>query len=100
MFVRSKVVKGRTYHQVIEGYRDEAGKVRHRTVVSLGRSPTPKDAVAVARKAINRRRRRLEQLAPLQTIRSCAKEAERLRARLDALTQRIARLEEVDRLLD
>ena len=45
MFVRSKVVKGHTYYQLVEGYRDGAGKVRHRTVMSLGRSPTVRDAL-------------------------------------------------------
>jgi hypothetical protein len=39
MFLRSKVVKGRTYHQVVESYRDE-GRVRQRTLASLGTHPT------------------------------------------------------------
>ena len=99
VFVRSKVVKGHTYHQVVQGYR-EGAKVRHRTVVSLGRSPTPKEAAAVGRKAVKRCERRLVEITPLVTLPRWAKEAERLRARVDALTQRIARLEEVDRLLD
>src|SRR4051812_41077115 len=43
MFVRSKTVKGRKYYQVIETYRD-GGKVRHRTIVSLGQHPTIEDA--------------------------------------------------------
>src|SRR4051794_13823315 len=43
MFVRSKTVKGRKYYQVIETYRD-GGKVRHRTIASLGQHPTIEDA--------------------------------------------------------
>jgi hypothetical protein len=43
MFVRSKVVKGRTYYQAIETYRS-FGKVRHRTLASLGTCPTVEDA--------------------------------------------------------
>ena len=39
----------------------------------------------------------MERPAPLLSIRSCAKEAEQLRAALDALTQRVARLEAVAR---
>jgi hypothetical protein len=43
MFVRSKVVKGRTYYQVVESYRS-GGKVRHRTLASLGTCPTVEEA--------------------------------------------------------
>lgn len=39
MFIRSKTVGGRTYYQVVQGWR-EGGRVRHRTIASLGRSPT------------------------------------------------------------
>ena len=99
MFVRSKVVKGHTYHQVVQGYR-EGGKARHRNIISLGRSATPKEAAAAARKAVKRCERRLTEIVPVMALPRWAKEAERLRAQVDALTQRIARLEEVDRLLD
>jgi hypothetical protein len=47
MFVRSKVVKGRTYYQVISTCRDEDGRIRHRTHASLGTHPT----IAEARRA-------------------------------------------------
>jgi hypothetical protein len=39
MFIRSKVVKGRTYYQVIEAYRED-GQPRQRTLASLGTHPT------------------------------------------------------------
>lgn len=62
MYIRSKVVEGRTYYQIVQGYRDEAGKVRHRTIASLGRSPTIADAIAVEKKAITRLKTELTRL--------------------------------------
>jgi hypothetical protein len=47
MFIRSKVVKGRTYYQVIEAYRDD-GRPRQRTLASLGTHSTIEEARAVA----------------------------------------------------
>jgi transposase len=51
MFVRVQRVKqgGRTYEYVhiVEGYRDEAGKVRHRVVANLGRRDRLKDSGAL-----------------------------------------------------
>jgi transposase len=51
MFVRVQKVKqaGRTYEYVhiVEGYRDEAGKVRHRVVANLGRRDRLKDSGAL-----------------------------------------------------
>jgi hypothetical protein len=49
MFIRSKVVRDRTYYQAIESYR-EAGPVRHRTLASLGTHPTIEEARAAALK--------------------------------------------------
>jgi hypothetical protein len=40
MFVRAKKVKRRVYYQLVQGYRDEAGRVQHRTITSLGTCPT------------------------------------------------------------
>ena len=44
MFIRRKIVKGETYFQVVETYRDGA-RIRHRNIVSLDRSPTPQEAL-------------------------------------------------------
>ena len=48
MFVKETKVKraGREYSylQLVEGYRDEAGKVRHRVVANLGRKDALKDS--------------------------------------------------------
>src|SRR5207302_9524480 len=51
MFVRVQKVRqaGRIYEYVhiVEGYRDEAGKVRHRVVANLGRRDRLKDSGAL-----------------------------------------------------
>jgi hypothetical protein len=39
MFIRSKVVDGQTYYQVVRTYRDR-GRVRQQTLASLGKHPT------------------------------------------------------------
>ena len=48
MFVKETKVKrsGREYRyvQLVEGYRDERGKVRHRVVANLGRTDALKDS--------------------------------------------------------
>src|SRR5262249_47572950 len=40
MYVRSKVVKGETYFQIVEGVR-HGQRVRQRLVLALGREPDP-----------------------------------------------------------
>jgi hypothetical protein len=63
MFVRSKVVKGLTYYQLVEGYRDSEGRVRHRNLASLGRHPTIEDAIAAGEAGrSDADRRRVERL--------------------------------------
>ena len=99
MFIRSKAVKGYTDHRIVEEYRDAAGKVRHRTLAGLGRTPTPEAAVELARRVARAHQRRLEEIAPLGSSKRWAKQAQRHRARLEELTQRIARLEEIEKAL-
>jgi hypothetical protein len=41
VFIRSKVVKGHTYYQIVEGVRT-GPKVRQRIVLALGTSPDPR----------------------------------------------------------
>jgi hypothetical protein len=48
MFIRGRIVKDELYFAVIQGYRDEAGRVRHRTIVSLGRCEDVEGAIATA----------------------------------------------------
>jgi hypothetical protein len=57
MFVRAKKVKGRVYFQLVQGYRDEAGRVRHRTITSLGTCPTLEDAIKVTKRELSGIRR-------------------------------------------
>ncbi|HYE00790.1 MAG TPA: hypothetical protein VEH84_15520 [Alphaproteobacteria bacterium] len=45
MFLRAKKVAGRLYYQVVETYRD-GGRVRHRSIVSLGTAPSLEAAAA------------------------------------------------------
>jgi hypothetical protein len=59
MYVRSRVVKGRTYYQVVESYRD-GGRVRQRHLCSLGAHPTIEEArrEALGEYFVRKRRRR------------------------------------------
>ena len=59
MYIRKKEVKGGTYYQAVEGYRDAAGRVRHRTIISLGRCATIDEAIAENRREERRLRYRL-----------------------------------------
>jgi L-alanine-DL-glutamate epimerase-like enolase superfamily enzyme len=93
MFIRSKVVKGETYYQAVEGYRDEQGRVRHRTVASLGRSATPDEAVVVARKDLRRLQARLAKFEPLASYsKQFGRRVDGLRSRMARLTQQLERL--------
>jgi hypothetical protein len=44
MYVRSMVVKGKTYYQIVEGRRD-GDRVRQRVILALGRIPDPRLAL-------------------------------------------------------
>jgi hypothetical protein len=93
VFIRSKVVKGATYFQVIEGYRDEQGRVRHRTVGSLGQCPTPRDAIEANKKCLARLGRRLARWEPIaEHSQMATREAERLRTAIERLTQQNEKL--------
>jgi curved DNA-binding protein CbpA len=49
MFVRSKTVKGKVYHQAVRTYRDrKSGRIRHVTIASLGTHPTIEEAYRAA----------------------------------------------------
>ena len=62
MYIRRKTVRGKDYYQMVEGYRDDAGKVRHRTIISLGQSATLADANEALKRNITRIRRELSGL--------------------------------------
>ncbi len=97
MYIRRKVVKGQTYYQLVEGFRD-GGKVRHKTLASLGTASTLAEARADLKRQVARLRRRLQRVAPgAALIPGFARKAAALRAQLDTLTQRAARLEALER---
>ena len=62
MYIRKKAVKSETYYQVIEGFRDASGRVRHRNIISLGRCPTIAAAIAKTQRVEARVQRRLAEL--------------------------------------
>lgn len=39
MFIRHKNISGQSYRYLVEGYRGEAGTVKHRTLKYLGAAP-------------------------------------------------------------
>ena len=99
MFIRRKTVKGLDYYQVIETYRD-AGRVRHRTMVSLGRRATPEEAIRTCRARMKRLRRELEFWSPSRHLvgryeRRCTD----IEHRLNKAATHLATLKDVRRLL-
>ena len=56
VFIRSRVSKGHTYYQAVEGYRDENGVVRQRTFSVWG--ATIEEALAAERSRLARYRRK------------------------------------------
>jgi hypothetical protein len=93
MFIRSKLVNGQAYHQLVRGYRDEQGRVRHHTVASLGRHATPQEAIAAAQDDLRKLEARLRELEPpAEPSKTSARQAARLRAQVARLNLRIERL--------
>jgi hypothetical protein len=89
VYIRTKVAKGQTYYQLVEGRR-EGGKVRQRIVAALGRNPTIEGSLADLKwqlTRLRRERRRLNFPSPGKVL------AARL-ASLDAnIAERAARVE-------
>ena len=56
VYVRSKIVKGTAYYQIVEGRR-EGGRVRQRVVLALGRTPDPEAALKGMKRTLARLRR-------------------------------------------
>jgi hypothetical protein len=97
MFIRSKEVKGATYYQVVEGYR-EGSRVRHRTLISLGQNPTLAEAEALERSRRTATARRLARLKRLgfgsggRLPRSVQADGERLQQKLTQHDERLTKL--------
>jgi hypothetical protein len=103
VFIRGKIVKDALYYQLIEGFRDN-GRVRHRTVISLGQNETIEEAIEENERHIRRDKRRLKKLdaeypdldaVPGRVVR----ETQMLRARLTRQEARRDRLAEVQKRL-
>jgi alkanesulfonate monooxygenase SsuD/methylene tetrahydromethanopterin reductase-like flavin-dependent oxidoreductase (luciferase family) len=100
VFIRKKTVKGATYYQAVEGYRDAAGRVRHRNVVSLGQCATVDEALAEVKRVHRSLRRWLTSWSAFAIHHPRhASKIERRRSRLAQLQARRATLEEVARRL-
>jgi hypothetical protein len=63
MFIRKTKLRGGTYYAVVEGHRDEFGRVRQEMVVSLGKSATISEAIRAAQAQIKADEALLNRLA-------------------------------------
>jgi hypothetical protein len=102
LYIRAKIVKDAIYYQVVEGYRDGTGRVRHRNVIALGQSPDIEAAIEETRRLERRDRRRLKILEstfpdPATIPGRARRETERLRARLTRQQEYRAALQEVSK---
>src|SRR5262245_7637640 len=92
MYVRSKVVKGRTYYQIVEGVRD-GSRVRQRVVLALGTTQDPRRALEQWKRGLQRLRRERALWAPWPGMsKTTARRIERLDARIGDLESQIAKL--------
>jgi hypothetical protein len=94
MFVRGKVVKGRTYYLIVEGVR-EGPRVRQRIVLSLGREPNPRVVLRRWKRRLGRLREQQESdrfEAGLEAHSLCRRGKPKAR-KLEKTNSRIAKLE-------
>jgi hypothetical protein len=103
MFIRAKKVKGRVYYQLVQGYRDFVGKVRQRTIASLGTSPTVEDAIKAAKRELSGIRRQRGRYVGSYGSKTIAAKIARLDrqeaaavARLELLESALTKLHSVD----
>ena len=98
MFIRSKVVNGETYYAIVESYRDGA-RIRHRQVISLGRSPNAESAIAAITRASRQAERRVALIKSCAARGSLRLEFERLQAALLRYETKLTELRAVRSLL-
>lgn len=96
MYVRSKVVKGTTYYQIVEGVRD-GDRVRQRIVMALGTTPDPAEAMARMRRELARLRRERNRWPATYTTglpgsRTVDRRLERLDVRIGEMESRVETL--------
>jgi hypothetical protein len=96
MFIRSKVVNGDTYYAIVESYRDGA-RIRHRQVLSLGRSPDVESAITAVTRASRQVERRMALLKGCAARGSLRLEFERLQAALLRYEMKLTELRAVRR---
>ena len=84
MFIRIKTIGGKSYFQVVETFRD-GYRVRHRSIVSLGRNRSPKEAIRAYEKEMAGWKR---EISDVGRARKTSRMAER---RCSELEERIAR---------
>jgi hypothetical protein len=87
VYIRSKIAKGRTYYQIVEGARD-GPKVRQRIVVALGPTPDPAEALKEMRRGL-----RLLRTRRGRWPRDYKPESKTLARRLERLDVQIGELE-------
>jgi hypothetical protein len=96
MFIRSKVVNGETYYAIVESYRDGA-RIRHRQVLSLGRSPNVESAITAVMRASRQAERRAALVKGFVQSASYRLEFERLQAALLRYETKLTELRAVRR---
>lgn len=100
MFIRTKTAKGRTYYQIVEGFR-ENGKVCQRIVLSLGQNQDPADALDALKWTLKRLRSRVSRYGRIgeegRLSEVAIKDLARLRARIADIEPRIVVLKNVIR---
>ena len=104
MYIRGKIVKDALYFQVVEGYRDDAGRVRQRNIIALGQCEDIDEALDQVARDNARCKRRLKKLDEMwqsvETVPGWARrETERLRAALARQAVYKAKLLEVQKRL-
>jgi hypothetical protein len=63
MYIRKSKVKGNVYYALVEGYRDPIGRVRQKTIASLGRSATIPEAIRTLESEVQVERERFAKVA-------------------------------------
>jgi hypothetical protein len=87
VFIRSKIAKGHTYYQIVEGVRT-GDRVRQRIVLALGPTPEPRVALKQWRRELDRLQR---ERSPWPV--GYRPESRTLARRLERLDARIARMQ-------
>ena len=102
MFIRTKVVKGFTYYQVVRAERDGA-RVRQVIVAALGRNPTVEAALKAEKRSLARLRRDRgrwpEAIDPAALPKTSAARLARLDERIEKSSERIDLLTSVQKTM-